>query len=125
MQIQKVLVVDDDDHIRMVSRLSVEKVGNWQVAVAAGGEEAIELARAERPDLILLDVMMPDLDGPGTLERLQSQPETADIPVIFLTAKVQQHEVERYLELGAIGVISKPFDPMTLPDEIRNLTERL
>jgi CheY-like chemotaxis protein len=123
MAIASVLMVDDEPHIRRVGELALRSVGRWEVRLAQSGEEALELALAERPDVILLDVMMPGMDGPMTLERLREQPETADIPVIFMTAKVQRHEVDRYLRLGARGVISKPFDPMTLPDEIRRICE--
>ncbi|MDH3213946.1 MAG: response regulator [Myxococcales bacterium] len=121
MEINRVLIVDDEEHIRLVSSLSARKVGKWEVAVAASGEEGIRAAIRERPDVMLLDVMMPDLDGPGTFQRLQEDERTAGIPVIFLTAKVQTHEIEAYLALGAAGVIRKPFDPMTLPDEIRKI----
>ncbi|MGC4122497.1 MAG: response regulator [Myxococcales bacterium] len=86
--------------------------------LASGGEEAVSLAAQERPDVILLDVMMPRLDGPATLDLLRREPQTADIPVIFMTAKVQKHEVDGYLARGAKGVIFKPFDPMTLSQEI-------
>jgi CheY-like chemotaxis protein len=116
-------MVDDEPHIRRVGELALRSVGGWEVRVAASGEEAVEMANAEQPDVILLDVMMPGMDGPMTLERLRENAETAGIPVIFMTAKVQRHEVDRYLRLGARGVISKPFDPMTLPDEIRRICE--
>ena len=85
------------------------------------GQEALEEARETLPDVILLDVMMPGLDGTTTLAKLREDPATAGIPVIFLTAKVQSHEIERYQELGALGVIRKPFDAMALPDEVRRL----
>ena len=121
MPIRKILIADDEDHIRLVSQLTMTRVGNWDVCLAASGEECLRKARDEKPDLILLDVMMPDMDGPTTLLQLRESPDTAMIPIIFLTAKVQKHEVEKYLELGALGVVHKPFDPMTLPDEIRDL----
>jgi CheY-like chemotaxis protein len=116
--------MDDDEDIRLVSELSATRVGKWDAILAATGEEALERARSEQPDVILLDVMMPGMDGPATLAKLRAEPTTADIPVIFLTAKVQKHEVEGYLALGATGVILKPFDVMTLPDEIRRIVER-
>jgi CheY-like chemotaxis protein len=122
--IRTVLIVDDDEDIRLVSELSATRVGKWDAILAATGEEALERARSEQPDVILLDVMMPGMDGPATLAKLRAEPTTADIPVIFLTAKVQKHEVEGYLALGATGVILKPFDVMTLPDEIRRIVER-
>ena len=121
MPIQKVLLVDDEDDIRTIGQLSLARVGGWQCALAAGGQAALELAQSFRPDLVLLDVMMPGMDGPSTLAALRAQEATRDVPVIFMTAKVQKHEVARYLELGALGVISKPFDPMSLPADIRRL----
>ena len=119
----KVLIVDDDEDIRLVSEIAVRRIGKWDAVVAATGEEALERARTEQPDVILLDVMMPSLNGPATLALLREEPATASIPVIFLTAKVQKHEVERYMALGATGVIRKPFDVMTLADEIRRIVE--
>ena len=86
--------------------------------MASSGLDALVLLQNERPDLILLDVMMPQLDGPSTLMRLKQTPETANIPVIFMTAKVQRQEIEQYLQMGVCGVISKPFDPIQLPQEI-------
>lgn len=119
--IRKVMMVDDEPHIRRIGELSLRGVGKWNVVLAGSGKEAIDLARREQPDVILLDVMMPGMDGPATLAELRGAPDTAAIPVIFLTAKAQRHEVERYRMLGAAGVLTKPFDPMTLPDEIRTI----
>ncbi|RKG85169.1 response regulator [Corallococcus praedator] len=119
--IQKVLLVDDEDDIRTIGQLSLSRVGKWQTVLASSGAEALEKAATEVPDLILLDVMMPGMDGPTTFGRLRAQAATANTPIIFMTAKIQKQEVARYLELGAVGVIGKPFDPMTLPQEIRKL----
>jgi two-component system OmpR family response regulator len=121
MTIRKVLLVDDEEDIRTVGNLSLSRVGGWKTVLAASGTEAVQCAAEERPDLILLDVMMPGMDGPTTFGRLRAQEVTAHTPIIFMTAKIQKQEVTRYLELGAAGVISKPFDPMTLPSEIRKL----
>jgi CheY-like chemotaxis protein len=121
MTIRKVLLVDDEDDIRTIGQLSLARVGGWETVLAASGAEAVTKAAAEKPDLILLDVMMPGMDGPTTFGQLRAHPATAATPVIFMTAKVQKQEVARYLELGAVGVIAKPFDPMTLPGEIRRL----
>jgi len=118
--LRKILFVDDDDDIRTIAHLSLTAVGGWQVALAASGPSAIEQAVQDRPDLIVLDMMMPGMDGLATLARLRADERTAAIPVIFLTAKVQKSEVERYGAAGA-GVLAKPFDPMTLPDQIRRL----
>ena len=123
MAIQKIMMVDDEPHIRRIGELSLRGVGKWTVVLAGSGREAIDLARREQPDVILLDVMMPGMDGPATLAELRDSKETEAIPVIFLTAKAQRHEVERYRQLGAAGVLTKPFDPMTLPDEVRGIVE--
>lgn len=117
MKISKVLLVDDDVFIRRVSQLTLSAVGGWEVAVASSGAQALEMIVTEKPDLVLLDVMMPGMDGPTTLEKIREM-HGAALPVIFMTAKVQQHEVESYLKSKADGVITKPFDPMVLPSEI-------
>ncbi|MBN1208559.1 MAG: response regulator [Myxococcaceae bacterium] len=121
MTIRKVLLVDDEEDIRTVGRLSLSRVGGWETVLASSGAEALSRAAAEQPDLILLDVMMPGMDGPTTFAQLRAQEATARTPIIFMTAKIQKQEVARYLELGAVGVIGKPFDPMTLPSEIKRL----
>ncbi len=121
MLIRKVLLVDDEDDIRTIGQLSLSRVGGWITVLAASGTEAVTKAASEQPDLILLDVQMPGLDGPTTFGRLRAQAATAVMPIIFMTAKIQKQEVARYLELGAIGVIGKPFDPLTLPTEIKRL----
>ncbi|MBZ4399021.1 response regulator [Myxococcus sp. MISCRS1] len=119
--LRKVMLVDDEEDIRAIGRLSLSRVGKWDTVLAASGAEALSKAAEELPDLILLDVMMPGMDGPTTFGELRKQAATSSTPIIFMTAKVQKQEVERYLGLGAVGVISKPFDPMTLPKEIRKL----
>ncbi|MFY0579645.1 response regulator [Cystobacter fuscus] len=121
MTIHKVLLVDDEDDIRTIGQVSLSRVGGWQTVLASSGADALTKAAAERPDLILLDVMMPGMDGPTTLARLRAQEATAATPVIFMTAKIQKQEVARYLELGAVGVIGKPFNPLTLPADIKKL----
>ena len=117
--VRSVLLVDDDDDIRTIGMISLEQVGGLQVTSADGGHAGIAAARRDRPDVILLDMMMPDLDGMGTLQLLLADPETNGIPVIFMTAKVQAHDITDYLDAGASGVIAKPFDPMVLADEVR------
>ena len=118
MSTPRILVIDDEEDIRAVSRMSLERVGGWEVLDADSGARGIELAEAERPDAILLDAMMPEMDGPATIQRLKSEEATREIPVLFLTAKLQPAERERYVELGAVDVLAKPFDPMTLPDDV-------
>jgi CheY-like chemotaxis protein len=112
------LIVDDDSDIREVARLSLELIGGWAVSEAEGGSEAIEQARTLGPDVILLDVMMPGIDGVATLRVLAHDPRTSQIPVIFLTAKAQNGELRRLEAAGACGLIPKPFDPMRLAQEI-------
>lgn len=118
---KRVLVVDDEEHIREIAATSLEVVGGWDVRTAADGEDAVSAARRDPPDAILMDVMMPGMDGPATLAALRAEDRTRDIPVVFLTAKVQASEVERLSRLGAVGVLSKPFDPLVLHDEMANL----
>lgn len=113
-----VLVIDDEDDVRFVANLSLGRVGGMRVLEASSGEEGIALAKQERPDFILLDMMMPGMDGAATFRALRADRETAQIPVVFLTAKAMAKEVQRLLDLGAKGVILKPFDPMTLAREI-------
>jgi CheY-like chemotaxis protein len=115
---KRVLIVDDEDHIREVAQLSLETVAGWRVATAASGHEGLEKAAEQRPDAILLDVMMPDMDGPAVFERLQDDASTRDIPVLLLTAKVQAADRRRFADLGVAAVLSKPFDPMTLSEDV-------
>ena len=115
---KRVLIIDDEDDIREVAALALETAGGWEVITAAGGRAGVEAAREARPDLILLDVMMPELDGPSTYRLLLETEETRAIPVIFLTAKVQSGEQRKLHELGALGIIAKPFDPLRLADII-------
>ncbi|HSN97695.1 MAG TPA: response regulator [Candidatus Nanopelagicales bacterium] len=123
MAIGCVLLVDDDADIRTIGSLALGDVGGWRTLLASSGQEAIELAVVERPDVVLLDVMMPEMDGPSVLVALQGRAETSAIPVIFMTAKAQKHELSRFRSLGATGVITKPFDPMQLAEEVRRIVE--
>jgi CheY-like chemotaxis protein len=118
---RQVLVVDDDEMLREVAKVSLEMVGGWRVLTAASGQEAHRLAAAEQPDALLLDVMMPGMDGPSTVVALQRDPVTRDIPVIFLTAKVGGEGHDQWNHLPVVGVIPKPFDPMTLSAEVARL----
>src|SRR5260370_40567248 len=115
---KQILIIDDEDDIREVAALALETGGDFDVATADGGRAGIEAARTRRPDLILLDVMMPELDGPSTFQELQQSDATRSIPVIFLTAKVQSADRRRLSDLGALGILAKPFDPMRLADDI-------
>ena len=118
MSAKRILMIDDEADIREVAQMSMEAVAGWEVATAPCGAEGIEKARAERPDAILLDVMMPDLDGPATFQRLQQDPATREIPVILLTAKVQSADRQRFADLGVQAVLSKPFDPLALAGDV-------
>lgn len=121
MSAKVVLIIDDEDDIREVAQVSLELIGGFRALVARSGEEGVEKAAAERPDAILLDVMMPGMDGPETLARLRVDPRTCEIPVVFLTAKAQAAEQRRLAELGAQGVIAKPFDPVLVAGSVAEL----
>jgi len=114
----KVLIVDDEEDVRFVAQMSLGRVGKMTVIEASSGEECLARARAEQPDFILLDMMMPGMDGAATFRALRAADETATIPVVFLTAKAMASEVRRLKDLGAKGVVLKPFNPMTLASEI-------
>ena len=123
MELNKILAVEDEPDIRLVLGVALRDVAGYEIEICASGKEALEKAPDFGPDLILLDVMMPEMDGPDTLAALRELPETEDTPIIFLTAKVQPQEVQRFRQLGALGVISKPFDPMTLAEEVQKLAD--
>ena len=122
--LNKILYVEDEPDIQTVACMALETIGGFTVLVCSSGHEAIEAAPAFVPDLILLDVMMPGMDGPATMEALRKLPVTAGVDTVFMTAKVQSHEVERYRELGAVDVIAKPFNPMTLAAQIQAIWDR-
>jgi CheY-like chemotaxis protein len=122
--LQRVLYVEDDADIRTIALLALETVGALEVKACASGAEALEAAKEFEPDLLLLDVMMPGMDGPTTLAGLRKLPGTEKVPVVFMTAKVQASEVAHYQSLGAVGVITKPFDPMTLASQVDELWRR-
>ncbi|HYC61814.1 MAG TPA: response regulator [Thermoanaerobaculia bacterium] len=119
----KVLVVDDEEDVRYVARMSLGRIGKMTVIEAASGDEAIALARSERPDVILLDMMMPGMNGTLTFAALRDDDETRAIPVVFLTARTSSDEAARLKMLGARGVVLKPFDPMTLARDVMALLE--
>jgi CheY-like chemotaxis protein len=121
----RLLLVDDDDDIRTIATISLERVGGWTVVAAGSGAQALELAAQDEGfDAVLLDVMMPDMDGPATLERLRGGPLGPDVPIVFLTAKLQPADQEHLNGLGAAGVLAKPFDPMGLPRDLERLLTR-
>lgn len=120
-ELERVLYVEDEPDIRAVAKLALEAVGGLKVSVCERGDLAVAQAEQFDPQMILLDVMMPGMDGPSTLMALRANPRLRDIPVAFMTAKVQPHEIEHFKSLGAVGVIAKPFDPMLLAQQVRSL----
>jgi len=122
--LRHVLYVEDDPDIREMVAFVLRDIGGFEVTVCANGEEALRCAPASNAQLALLDVMMPGLDGPATMEALHRLPQMHDMPVIFMTAKICVPEVEGYMALGALGVIAKPFDTMALCDSIRTLWDQ-
>jgi CheY-like chemotaxis protein len=119
----RILYVEDEPDIQTVAKMALEMVGGFEVKICSSGEEAVCEAEDFAPDMILLDVMMPGMDGPSTLEALRKKTSLADTPVAFMTAKVQPAEVAHYKSLGARDVIAKPFDPMTLADQVKAIWE--
>ncbi len=117
----KILLAEDDTNILTIAVLSLTRVGGHQVITAKDGKEALEMIKKEKPDLILLDVMMPVMNGFDACKQLKSNAATKDIPIIFLTARAQAHEVQFGISIGAMGYILKPFDPMTLPSQIEEV----
>ena len=118
---KRVLVIDDEEDIREIARDSLEIMGGYEVLTANSGTEGLTDARAQQPDVILLDMMMPGMDGSATFQRLQDDATTRDIPVILLTAKVQASDQLRFAELGVAGVIAKPFDPISLASQVAQI----
>lgn len=115
---RRVLLVDDEPDVRAVARLSLERVGGWEVLEADGGRAGIDLAAQHQPDAVVLDVMMPELDGPATFRLLREDPRTRAIPVVLLTARVDPEARAQWLEMGVAGVLAKPFDPMRLSADV-------
>lgn len=123
--IKRITLVEDEPDLRALCALVLERVGGWELDLCADGHEAVARTEAFAPDLILMDVMMPGLDGPETLERLRAMPTLTDTPAVFMTAKAQRHEIDELLALGALDVFVKPFEPMTLCDRIRAVWARV
>ncbi len=115
---RRILIIDDEEDIRAVAALSLEAVAGWSVATANSGTAGIQAARDTLPDAILMDVMMPGMDGPTTFRAMQQVPEIAAIPVILLTAKVQGVDQRRFADLGVASILFKPFDPLLLAQQI-------
>jgi len=118
MTSKRILVIDNEQYIQEVAQICLQTVAGWQVMTAGSGKEGVSKAETEQPDAILLDVMMPDMDGLMTFQKLQENAATQQIPVILLTAKVQASDRRRYQELGVQGAIAKPFDPLQLAGQV-------
>ena len=120
----RILYIEDEPDIQAVAQIALESVGGFTLEVCSSGKEALDKAMYFKPHLLLLDVMMPDMDGPSTLAELKKLPGLSDTPAIFMTAKVQPQEIEQLLSYGAIDVIAKPFNPMTLAETIRHIWDK-
>lgn len=121
MSKKRVLIIDDEETIQTVVQFGIKMTVGWEVFTASSGQEGIETAQSQKPDVILLDVMMPDMDGIATFKELQSHSETEQIPVILLTAKAQTAEKRQFNDLGVSGVITKPFNSLDLPEQITRI----
>ena len=119
--LERILVVEDEEDIRAVAEVALEVVGGFTLQTCASGQEALEVIGDFGPQLVILDVMMPGMDGPETLRAIRERPGQTDVPAVFMTAKVQSEEIASYLAEGAVDVIPKPFDPMTLADRVRDI----
>jgi two-component system, OmpR family, alkaline phosphatase synthesis response regulator PhoP len=118
---KRILIIDDEQGIRETTQVCLEITGDWEVFTASSGQEGLKLAVSEKPDLILLDVMMPDMDGLTTLKKIQSNSEIQHIPVVFLTAKAQPAEQRQFSQLKLAALITKPYDPFTLSDQLTKI----
>jgi len=123
--LRRILFVEDDPDIQTVAKMAMEAIGGFTVLACGSGSEALARLDEFSPDLVLLDVMMPGMDGPATLAALRRSPTGRELPVVFMTARVQAQEVAAYREMGAEDVIAKPFDPMTLSEQVQNIWRTL
>lgn len=122
--LNQILYAEDETDIRAIAQVALEDIGGLTVKYCRTGREALEAAKLYTPDLLLLDVMMPEMDGPTALQEIRKIPGLEHIPVIFMTAKVQQDEISKYILMGALDVISKPFDPLLLSETIKNIWKK-
>jgi len=123
-ELNRITYVEDEPHIREIVQLALEELGGFTLHVCESGAEALDTTPIFHPDLVLLDVMMPGMNGVQTFRSLKELPQIANTPIIFVTAKAQKHEIQQYMMLGAADVIRKPFNPITLPDEIHTIWRR-
>ena len=122
--LQHILYVDDEPELGAIAQLALEQIGGYRVTLCQNGTEALAAVAENRPQLALLDVLMPDMDGPQLLAELRATPQGAELPVIFLTGRADDQSLRQYQALGALGTIAKPFDPMTLSEHVQTLWER-
>ncbi|MBQ0725244.1 MAG: response regulator [Cycloclasticus sp.] len=122
---QKIMYVEDEPDIQTIARIALEQIGGFTLLVCSSGQEALDQVSDFAPDIILLDVMMPEMDGIETFRQLKTLPACAGIPVVFMTARVQTHEIKEYLDLGAVDVIAKPFSPITLADQVKTIIQNV
>lgn len=120
-KLEKILYVEDEADIVAITKIALEEMGGYKLCICNSGKQALSEIKKFKPDLVIIDVMMPEMDGPMIFKALRQIPEFVDTPVIFLTAKTQAHEIKSYLELGVLSVITKPFDPVTLADKIEHI----
>ena len=118
---RRILLVDDEDDVRGVAQVSLELFGDFEVLTASNGHDGIDVARTSRPDAILLDAMMPDVDGLQVFEKLRPDPATREIPVLFLTARTRPDDLKQLADLGAAGILAKPFDPLRLSEDVASI----
>jgi CheY-like chemotaxis protein len=123
--LNKVCYVEDDEDIQKIVRMSLERIGKMQVKIIADPTAAIDAILAFQPDLVLLDWMMPVLDGPALFRQMRARPELRGVPVVFITAKASQRELDELRKMGAAGVLSKPFSPKDLPEQLRSIWRSL
>ncbi len=122
-KLERILLVEDAPDIRLVIRVALERLGGFEVEACGSGREAIEKGPGFAPDMVLLDVMMPEMDGPATLAQLKDLPRFSEVPVVFMTAKAGQEEILRFKEMGVLDVLFKPFDPNSLAAKLLSLWE--
>ena len=124
-QLNKILYVEDDPSVQAVVKISLVNIGKFAIKECWNGKEALEKIEDFMPDLILSDVMMPEMDGVTMLKKLRDDSRYDNIPLIFISARAQKHEVDEYLNLGAVHVLTKPFDPVTLPNQLKEIWEKI
>lgn len=117
--LKRILYVDDEPSVSQIAILVLQNIGGFDVLACTSGQEALDAVEGFQPELLLLDVMMPEMDGPATLEKLRALPVTANVPVVFMTGRSRPEDIASLKALGAVDVITKPFDPASLPDQVR------